>query len=35
MKNKWGFLRETNALAKKAGVDKDTGLHRIGLEDYL
>lgn len=35
MKNKWGFLRETNALAKKAGIDKDTGLHRTGLEDYL
>ena len=35
MKNKWGFLRETVALAKKAGIDKDTGLHRTGLEDYL
>lgn len=35
MKRKWGFLRETNALAKKAGIDKDTGLHRTGLEDYL
>ncbi|MFN8294975.1 MAG: DUF559 domain-containing protein [Chitinophagales bacterium] len=35
MKNKWGFLRETNALAKKAGIDKDTGLHRTGLEEYL
>lgn len=35
MKNKWGFLRETNALAKKAGIDRDTGLHRTGLEDYL
>jgi hypothetical protein len=35
MKNKWGFLRETNAMAKKAGIDKDTGLHRTGLEDYL
>ena len=33
--NKWGFLRETNELAKKAGIDKDTGLHRTGLEDYL
>lgn len=32
---KWGFLRETNALARKAGIDKDTGLHRNGLEDYL
>ena len=35
MKNKWGFLRETAALANKAGIDKDTGLHRTGLEDYL
>ena len=32
---KWGFLRETSAMAKKAGIDKDTGLHRTGLEDYL
>ena len=32
---KWGFLRETNALAKKAGIDKATGLHRTGLEEYL
>lgn len=35
MDKKWGFLRETNELAKKAGIDKDTGLHRTGLEDYL
>ena len=35
MKQKWGFLRETNASAKKAGIDKNTGLHRTGLEDYL
>lgn len=35
MRNKWGFLRETDALAKKAGVDKDTGVHRTGLEEYL
>jgi hypothetical protein len=34
-KEKWGFLRETNAMAAKAGNDKDTGLHRTGLEDYL
>jgi len=34
MKN-WGFLRETTAMAKKAGIDKDTGLHRTGLEEYL
>jgi len=33
--SKWGFLRETAELAKKAGKDKDTGLHRTGLEDYL
>ena len=33
--NKCGFLRETAELAKKAGIDKDTGLHRTGLEDYL
>ena len=35
MKKKWGFLRETDALAKKSGIDKDTGLHRTGLEEYL
>lgn len=35
MKKKWGFLRETDDLAKKAGIDKDTGLHRTGLEVYL
>ena len=35
MDKKWGFLRETDAMAKKAGIDKDTGLHRTGLEDYL
>lgn len=34
-KYKWGFLRETTALAKKAGIDKATGLHRTGLEEYL
>ena len=33
--NKWGFLRETNIKAQEAGIDKDTGLHRTGLEDYL
>lgn len=33
--NKWGFLRETKELAAKAGIDKDTGLHRTGMEDYL
>lgn len=35
MYRKWGFLRETNAMAEMAGIDKDTGLHRTGLEDYL
>jgi hypothetical protein len=35
MNKKWGFLRETKAMAEKAGIDKDTGLHRTGLEDYL
>ncbi len=34
-KHKWGFLRETNALAQKAGIDKATGIHRTGLEEYL
>ena len=32
---KWGFLRETIERANKAGIDKDTGLHRTGLEQYL
>ncbi len=35
MTNKWGFLRETAEKAKKAGKDKDTGLHRTGLDEYL
>ena len=35
MNRKWGFLRETNQIAIKSGIDKDTGLHRTGLEDYL
>lgn len=33
IKQKWGFLRETEDLAK--GIDKATGLHRTGLEKYL
>ncbi len=33
--SKWGFLRETSADAQKAGIDRDTGLHRTGLEEYL
>lgn len=35
MDKKWGFLRETKEQAIKAGIDKDTGLHRNGLEEYL
>ena len=31
----WGFLRETKALAIAAGIDKDTGLIRTGLDEYL
>ena len=31
----WGFLRETTGLAKKAGIDNDTGLIRTGLDEYL
>ena len=34
-KNKWGFVRETREMAIKAGKDKDTGIFRTGLEDYL
>lgn len=34
-KRKWGFLRETKEAAEKAKKDKDTGLHRTGLEEYL
>lgn len=34
-KTKWGFLRETEHKAEIAGIDKDTGLHRTGLEKYL
>ncbi len=33
--SKWGFLRETSIAAQNAGIDKDTGLHRTGLEEYL
>ena len=32
---KWGFLRETKAAAQKAGIDRATGLHRTGLDEYL
>lgn len=31
----WGFLRETRAMAQRAGIDQDTGLPRTGLEEYL
>lgn len=31
----WGFLREDQEDADKAGVDEDTGLHRTSLLDYL
>lgn len=34
-RKKWGFLRETKEAAKKAGVDKATGLVRTGLDEYL
>lgn len=34
-KEKWGFLRETTEMARKAGIDPDTGLHRTGLNEYL
>ena len=32
---KWGFLRETSEIAKRAGYDPDTGLKRTGLDEYL
>lgn len=35
IKEKWGFLRETTEAAIKAGVDRGTGLHRTGLNEYL
>lgn len=31
----WGYLRETNESAEKAGSDPDTGLPRTGLPEYL
>lgn len=34
-KGKWGYLREDSDDALKAGIDKETGLHRTGLEEYL
>ncbi len=35
MVKEWGFVRETKELADKAGIDKDTGICRTGLEEYL
>jgi hypothetical protein len=32
---KWGFLRETVAMAEKEGIDRETGWHKTGLEEYL
>lgn len=34
-RSKWGFIRETSEKAKLAGTDRDTGLHRTGLDEYL
>ena len=34
-KETFGYLRETSELAKKAGINKSTGLHRTGLDEYL
>lgn len=31
----YGFLRETREAAHKDGIDKPTGLHRTGLDEYL
>lgn len=33
--HKWGFLRETQKSAIKAGIDEATGIHRTALSDYL
>lgn len=33
--SKWGFIRETSGKAKLAGIDRDTGIHRTGLDEYL
>lgn len=35
MAERWGFIRETSELALKAGKDKETGLYRTGLNEYL
>lgn len=34
-KRQWGFLRETKEKAAEAGIDKDTGVCRTGLDEYL
>lgn len=34
-KYKWGYLRETEEQAQKAGASDITGMHRTGLETYL
>ena len=34
-KEKWGFLREHSTAKDINGLDKDTGLHRTGLDKYL
>lgn len=31
----FGFLRETQKIADKAGIESETGLHRTGLDTYL
>lgn len=33
--SKWGFLREDQEDADKAGIDTDTGLFRTSLYDYF
>ena len=35
MTRQWGFLRETEEKAIKAGLDPDTGVCRTGLDEYL
>ncbi|MDE5774606.1 MAG: endonuclease domain-containing protein [Muribaculaceae bacterium] len=33
--NQWGYLRESQAIAQKAGVDRQTKICRTGLDTYL
>ena len=35
MVKQWGFIRETSEIAKRAGIDKATGIPRTGLDEYL